>query len=108
MLDLERLSLSNEQRRPLDLVAAARDVLADLAPMAMKAGYEVELDAAETTVLVIGDEHAIARAITNLVHNAILHGGGCGEIRVAVGAGGTVDVSDEGPGIGSNSSGTIG
>lgn len=99
MLDLERLSLSNHQRRPVDLVATARDVLADLAPMAMKAGYEVSLDAPETPVTVIGDEHAIARAITNLIGNSITHGGGLGQIRVAVRAEGIVDVIDEGPGI---------
>lgn len=99
MLDLERLSLPNHQRRPVDLVAATRDVLADLAPMAMKAGYEVSLDAPETAVTVIGDEHAITRAITNLIGNSIAHGGGSGQIRVAVGAAGAIDVSDEGPGI---------
>ena len=70
MLDLERLSCSDQQRRPVDLVAVARDVLADLAPMAIKAGYEVSLDAPETPVTVTGDEQAIARAITNLVGNA--------------------------------------
>lgn len=99
MLDLERLSLAGQQRRPVDLIAVARDVLADLAPMAMKAGYEVSLDAPDRPVTVTGDEHAIARAITNLIGNSIAHGGGSGQIRVAVGAEGTVDVIDEGPGI---------
>ena len=99
MLDLERLSLSDRQQRAVDLVAAARDVLADLAPMAMKAGHEVSLDAPETPVSVMGDEHAIARAMTNLIGNSVAHGGGSGLIRVVVGAEGTVDVSDEGPGI---------
>jgi signal transduction histidine kinase len=99
MLDLERLFLSDRQRRPVDLVAVARDVLADLAPMAIKAGYEVSLDAPETPVTVTGDEHAIARALTNLIGNAVVHGGGSGQIRVAVRAERTIEVSDEGPGI---------
>jgi signal transduction histidine kinase len=99
MLDLERLSLSAHQRRPVDLVAVGRDVLADLAPMAMKAGYEVSLDAPETPVTVTGDEHAIARAMTNLIGNSVTHGGGSGQIRVAVRAEGVVEVADEGPGI---------
>ena len=99
MLDLERLSLSGQQRRAVDLVAVARDVLADLAPMAIKAGYEVSLDAPGTPVTVIGDEHAIARAITNLIGNSIAHAGGSGQIRVAVGAEGIIDVIDEGRGI---------
>ena len=99
MLDLERLSLSEQRRRPVDLVAAARDVLADLAPMAMRAGYEVLLDAPERVVTVMGDEHAIARAVTNLVGNAVAHSGGSGQIRVTVRAEGTIDVADEGSGI---------
>lgn len=99
MLDLERLSLSDRQHRRVDLVAAARDVLADLAPMAMKAGYEVSLDAPESAVPVIGDEHAIARAMTNLIGNSVAHGGGSGQIRVAVQGAGVIEVIDEGPGI---------
>jgi signal transduction histidine kinase len=99
MLDLERLSLASGQRSTVDLVSVARDVLADLAPMAIKAGYEVSLDAPQTPVSVPADEHAIARAITNLVGNAIAHGGGSGQIRVAVGAEGSIEVSDDGPGV---------
>lgn len=99
MLDLERLSLSDRQRRHVELAAVARDVLADLAPMAMKAGYEVSLEAPERPVTVMGDEHAITRAMTNLIGNSVAHGGGSGHIRVVVGTEGTVDVSDEGPGI---------
>ena len=99
MLDLQRLSLSSDQRSPVDLVAIARDVLADLAPMAIRSGYEVSLDAPETPVTVIGDEHAIGRALTNLISNSIAYGGGTGKIRVAVGLMGMIEVADEGPGI---------
>lgn len=99
MLDLERLSLSNHQRRPVDLGATARDVLADLAPMAIKAGYEVSLDAPDTPVTVVGDEQAISRAVTNLISNAITHGGGSGQIRVTVRPDCAIDVRDDGPGI---------
>lgn len=99
MLDLERLSSSNHRRRPVDLVAIARTALADLAPMAMKSGYQVSLDAPETPVIVPGDEHTIARAMTNLIGNSVVHGGGSGWIRVAVGGEGTIDVADDGPGI---------
>jgi signal transduction histidine kinase len=99
MLDLERLSLSNQEHRPVDVVATSRDVLADLAPMAMKAGYEVSMDAPEQPVTVAGDEHAIARAVTNLIGNSVAHGGGAGQIRVVVRADRTIDVTDEGPGV---------
>jgi signal transduction histidine kinase len=99
MLDLERLSLSGRQRAPIDLGVVARDVVADLAPMALKAGYELSLDAPAVPVTVEGDRHAIERAITNLIGNAIAHAGGAGNIRVVVGADRTIDVADEGPGV---------
>lgn len=99
MLDLERLSLFDQQKRPVDLVATARDVLADLAPMAIKAGYDVSLDAPDAPVMVVGDEHAIARALNNLIANSVAHGGGAGNIRVAVDASGAIDVADTGPGV---------
>ena len=99
MLDLERLSLAGREREPMDLTAAARDVIADLAPMAIRAGYDLSLEAPQAQVLVTGDEHAVQRAITNLIANSIVHGGGAGEIRVIVGSGRTLDVIDEGPGV---------
>jgi signal transduction histidine kinase len=99
MLDLERLSLAGRQRAPIDLVAVARDVVADLAPMALKAGYDLSLDAPAMPVIVIGDPHAVERALTNLVVNAIAHGGGKGNIEVVVGEDRTIDVVDEGPGV---------
>ncbi len=99
MLDLERLSLAGRQRAPIDLVAAARDVVADLAPMALRAGYDLSLDAPAISVTVTGDRHAIERAVTNLIGNAIAHGGGEGNIQVFVGADRTIDVADEGPGV---------
>lgn len=100
MLDIERLSLSGRERSPVDLAAIARDVVADLAPTAIKSGYDLSLEAPDAPVIVRGDAHAISRAVTNLVANAIAHGGGGGgHIAVAVGADRTIDVMDEGPGV---------
>ena len=102
MLDLERLSLAGRQRVPIDLAATARDVVADLAPMALKAGYDLSLDAPPAPVTVSGDPHAVERAMTNLVCNAIAHGGGGGNIQVIVDPDRTVNVLDEGPGVSSS------
>ena len=99
MLDIERLSLAGRERSSVDLVAITRDVVADLAPSAIKSGYELSLEAADSPVTVNGDAHAISRAITNLVTNAITHGGGGGHISVVVGEDRTIDVADEGPGV---------
>ena len=99
MLDIERLSLSARERRPVDLTAAARDMVADLAPTAIKAGYDLSLEAPDAAVIVHGDAHAISRAITNLICNSVSHGGGGGQIRVVVRDNWTIDVMDEGPGV---------
>lgn len=99
MLDLERLSLAGRQRASIDLASAARGVVADLAPMALEAGYDLSVDAPAMPVVITGDPHAVERALTNLVVNAIAHGGGKGNIEVVVGADRTIDVVDEGPGV---------
>lgn len=99
MLDVERLSLSGRERLPLDLAAVARDVVADLAPAAFKSGYDLSLEAPDAAVEVVGEEQAIARALTNLVSNAIEHGGHGGQIIVTVSARRTIAVVDEGPGV---------
>ena len=99
MLDIERLSLSGRERLPVDLATVARDVVADLAPTAIKSGYDLSLEAPDAPVIVTGDAQAIARAITNLIGNAVAHGGGVGQIRVVVRADRTIDVIDEGSGV---------
>lgn len=99
MLDVERLSLSGRERLPVDLAAVARDVVADLAPTAIRSGYDLSLEAPDRPVEIVGEEQAIARALTNLLSNAVEHGGNCGQIVVSVSPGRTVEVADEGPGV---------
>lgn len=97
MLHLERLSLAGQRHLPLDLVGVTRDVIADLAPLAIAQGRDLSLDAPATPVKVTGDAQAIARALTNLIGNALAHGGGA--INVAVGTDRNIDVADDGPGV---------
>ena len=99
MLDVERLSLSGRERSLVDLGAVARDVVADLAPTAIKSGYDLSLEAPDAPVIVNGNAHAISRAITNLIGNSVAHGGGAGQISVLVSADRTIEVMDEGPGV---------
>ncbi|GFZ89897.1 sensor histidine kinase [Dyella caseinilytica] len=99
LLDLQRLGKQQTAFEPLDLVALSREVTADVAPLVVDAGYELALDAPETHVMVMGDRQSLSRALTNLIQNAIAHGGGCGLITVDVKRDGTLGVSDQGPGI---------
>ncbi len=100
MLDVERLSLAEQQQRcRIDLATLASDVVAEMAPMAMTAGYDISLEAPAGGVVVEGDPHALGRALANLIGNAMAHANGTGEIKVCVGGWGTIDVVDEGPGV---------
>lgn len=101
MLELARLDAgaARLRRERLRLDALADTVAEDLREAAATAGAEIVVDAPEQ-VLVDGDERLLARAVANLIENAIRHGGG--NVRVAVGqAGGHAEltVADRGPGV---------
>jgi signal transduction histidine kinase len=94
MLDTQRL---NADRRDelVDLGALARHVAADLAPLliASERTIEVQIEGASS---VRGDEGALQRVMTNLVQNAIEHGGRRIILRVLPAE---FEVEDDGPGI---------
>lgn len=98
LLDAERFAAVLTWQ-DVDIVDLCETVVADLAPMAIGAGYEVEFKTENPSFILSGDRIAMERAITNLIKNAIQHGGGKGCITIQVAADGTVDVSDEGPGV---------
>jgi len=99
LLDLERLDAQKDEFRPVDLAALAERVIVALAPLAFGAGYEVTFEADRRPVMVTGDEASLERALTNLVQNAIDHGGRRGTIMVKVDPQGAIDVCDDGDGI---------
>jgi signal transduction histidine kinase len=98
LLDMQRYAAIHEPEQA-DLAALCERVVADLAPAAIAAGYGLELVRAEGSSMVFGDVTSMGRAVTNLVTNAIQHGGGQGMITVSVSEGGVVEVADQGPGI---------
>jgi signal transduction histidine kinase len=99
LLDLQRLKQQPVRFASVDLVAVGRRVASDLAPLAIAAGYDVSFDPQAERVTVLGDESAIERALTNLVQNAIQHGGRRGLIAIHVTRDGTVAVTDQGVGV---------
>lgn len=98
LLDLQRLDRGQATMTTVDLVALARQVVSDMAPLAFAAGYEMAFDA-DVVVTVSGDGPALERALTNLIQNAIDHGGRRGSIAVSVTTPATISVIDDGPGI---------
>jgi len=88
----------------IDLVHTVREVLADVAPLAMAQGRSVELVAPDQPVTVRGNAMALGDAVVNLVDNALRHtpDGGCVEVAVEsalAGGGAALEVRDRGPGV---------
>lgn len=98
LLDVERLGQTVASWGDADLVDIARRTTADLAPLAIAAGYEIAFENTVDGLTMPGDEGALERAIANLIQNAIQYGGRHGRILVRVGAS-ELCVIDEGPGV---------
>lgn len=98
LLDMQRFA-NVQSWGDVDLVAMCEAVTADFAPLAIAAGYEIEFNAEVGSFVVNGDRASLESAVTNLVRNAVEHGGGFGCIQVEVLKDGTIEVADEGPGI---------
>lgn len=99
LLDLQRLDANMTTFHPIDLVDLAAQVTAEMAPLAIAAGDDIAFDAEVDNVTVSGDPASLSRALTNLIQNAVIHGGRKTTIRVGVGRDGALRVADSGPGV---------
>lgn len=99
LLDLQRLDQKAKHFLPVNLAGMAKQVVFDLGPLALAAGYEMSFEPERDEIMIMGDQTSLERALTNLVQNAIDHGGRRGTITVCVGSAGFIDVCDEGDGI---------
>jgi len=87
--------------RDSDLSVIVREVVELFEPTAEEMSVRLQLSAGET-VSVVGDRDLLFDAISNLVDNAIKHGGDHREVRIAVARcadGPVLSISDRGPGI---------
>jgi signal transduction histidine kinase len=99
MLDLARLQNHAVEKRPIDLAAVMRDVLADFSPSALDAGIELSLEpAGDGSALVQGVEAAVRSALANLVGNALIHARGARRITATLSRA-SVSISDDGAGL---------
>jgi signal transduction histidine kinase len=87
--------------RNTDLSAIVREVAELFEPAAEEKAVRLQLSSDESAT-VVGDRDLLFDAISNLVDNAIKHGGDRGEVEIAVSAcadGPVLSISDRGPGI---------
>lgn len=99
LLDLQRLDNDDQVLAPLDLRALASEVAGDIAPLVITAGAEISLDLPPRPVAVAADRQAMSRVLTNLVQNAVAHGGPGVAIEVEVTPAAELRVRDNGPGV---------
>lgn len=95
LLDLQRLERLAPLDDAIDLGTTARDVVADLAPLVIASGGELEV-ADLGGGRISGDRSAVERVLANLIQNAVEHGGQRVIVRVE---GSVIEVEDDGPGI---------
>jgi signal transduction histidine kinase len=94
LLDLQRLD-TDRTREIVDLASLVRRVAGDLAPLLIASAHTIEVRV-EGSLPILGDEAAIERVMSNLVQNAVEHGGRNVIVRVL---GTAFEVEDDGPGI---------
>lgn len=95
LLDLQRLERFAPLREGVDLGHIARGVAADIAPLVITGGGDLEVaDLGGRPVR--GDPAAVERVLANLIQNAIDHGGRNVLLRIQ---GTAIEVEDDGPGI---------
>jgi signal transduction histidine kinase len=83
----------------IDLVALVRGLVADCAPLAIRAGRRVAFDAPAGPVHVTGNAQALSSAVANLIDNALRAEPAGGTVEVVVTERAEIVVVDHGPGI---------
>ena len=98
---LRLMHIHNNRDLPdqVDLVAAARDVVAERAPLSVDRGIDIEFEGEPKTLIVKGHAGLVGVAIANLVDNAISFSKPGDSLKVSVDGAGRVSVRDCGPGI---------
>lgn len=65
----------------------------------ISSGYDIEFIPCPQKVYVMGDEASLARAVINILQNAVIYGGSNGLITVTLSDDAHISIEDEGPSI---------
>ena len=82
----------------VELNEVAEEAVKALAPLALTSGSEIIFMPDASAQHVQDNAEGVGLALTNLIENAVFHGGG-GLVEVQVGPGPVINVSDTGPGL---------
>jgi len=100
LLDMAELdTFVIERTETADLVAVSAEVAAFVAPIALAQDKRVAVIGARAPVLVRGSAEMLARAIRNLVENALAHTPPHTTVEIEIDPGGAITVADRGPGV---------
>jgi signal transduction histidine kinase len=83
----------------VDLVQLLRDAVADRAPIAFRAGREIELETTPEACIVRGNRQALFSALANVIDNALRAEPPGGAIIVKLDGEGVVEIVDHGDGV---------
>jgi signal transduction histidine kinase len=95
--ELETLAIGADE--VADLAAIAAEIAGFVAPLALARGNSLAVSGNTGPVLVRGNGDALARALRNLVENALAHTPAGTAVEIEVTAAGALRVLDNGPGI---------
>lgn len=98
--------VSGTATTPIDLKALVQDVVAALVPFAYSRAAELSLAMPEDEVTVWADPEGIELALSNLLENAVIHGGP-GLVEVSLEPGPSLSIRDHGPGLPEGSQGNL-
>lgn len=101
LLDIERLHHAGgpQPDRRVEMVALAREVVAEIGPLAIDSGGTLSFRSALRRLDIVGDEQALRGVLLNLIGNALTHGGRGVSVEVRIDLDGTVVVADSGIGV---------
>lgn len=102
MLSLAKADSAAPEPEALDAVVLAEDMVRRWWPIAREQGVDLGLHAPADTLPFLGESGLLKEALSNLLHNAIRHGGaGCHVTLAVAGEGQAVrfSVVDDGPGL---------
>ncbi|MGX9962900.1 ATP-binding protein [Roseomonas sp. F4] len=106
LLDLERMQHAQAQPgagpaadQPVEMVGLAREVVAEIVPLALDAGSDIAFHSAVPRWVIHGDAPSLRSVLLNLLGNALAHGGPGVQVELRIDAHGVLEVADHGRGV---------